>query len=89
MSPTFDVKEQDRRLAREINQDARTNPSSPYLGKFVAIADGQVVAVGERLDEVVAAFRKVVPDRNQGLVIEASADYDGPHEIWSSDRCRA
>ena len=86
MSTAFDAKEQDSRLAREINQDARRNPSSPYAGKFVAIAEGRVVAVGEQLDEVMAALRQVAPDRNQGLVVEASADYAGPHEIWGIER---
>jgi Family of unknown function (DUF5678) len=81
MSPAFDVQEQDSRLARAINQEARSNPS--YVGKFVAIAGGQVVAVGEQLDEVIAALKQVAPERGQGLVIEANADYDGPHEIWS------
>ena len=83
MPPAFDVQEQDSRLARAINQEARSNPSSPYAGKFVAIAGGNVVAVGEQLDEVVAAMKQAAPERGQGLVIEASADYEGPHEIWN------
>jgi hypothetical protein len=82
MSPAVHVQEQDSRLAHAINQEARSNSSSPYVGKFVAIAGGTVVAVGEQLHEVVAALRRVAPDRSEGLVIEASADYEGPHEIW-------
>ena len=84
MSSAFDVQEQDSRLARAINQEARSDPSSRYAGKFVAIAGGKVVAVGERLDEVVAVLKQTAPERSQGLVIEASADYEGPHEIWNT-----
>jgi hypothetical protein len=82
VATAFQIQEQDSQLARVINREARSDPSSPYVGKFVAIAGGTVVAVGEQLDDVVAAFRQAVPDRSQGLVIEASADYEGPHEIW-------
>jgi Family of unknown function (DUF5678) len=84
MSSTFAVQEEDSRLAGEINREARSDPSSPYAGKFVAIAGGKVVAVGERLDEVASALKQATEEPRQGLIIEASADYQGPHEIWST-----
>lgn len=83
MSQKFQVNEEDARLAEAINREARHDPSSPYAGKYVAIAHGKVVSTGDRLEDVLAALEKAVPDRHQGLVIEASADYDGPHEIWN------
>ena len=86
MSQKFEIEEDDARLAEEINREARSNPSSPYAGKYVAIAGGKVVATGERLDNVVAELERVVPERNRGLVFEASADYDTAHEIWGLDR---
>lgn len=81
MSSVSDVQEQDSQLARAINQEARSDPSSPYTGKFVAIADGKVVAVSEQLEEVVTALKQATSRRSEGLIIEASADYEGPHEI--------
>ncbi len=70
-------------LAREINHEARGNPASPYADKYVGIAHGEVIAVSSCLEDVITALNKVAPDRDDGLVMEASADYDGPHEIWS------
>ncbi|MEX1096636.1 MAG: DUF5678 domain-containing protein [Planctomycetales bacterium] len=86
MPPKFQIDEEDNRLAEAINREARSDPSSPYAGKYVAIAGGKVVAAGERIEDVLAAMEKAVPDRHRGLVIEASADYEGPHEIWTFER---
>jgi hypothetical protein len=84
MSPKFQVEEQDDRLAKVINEEARRDPSSRYSGKYVAIAHGKVIAIEDSLDEAVTKLRQVLPNRQEGLVIEASADYQGPHEIWTS-----
>jgi len=73
---------QDEALARQINQDALTNPQSPYAGKYVGILDGKVVAVMDTLDEVVDALAKIEPDPKRGMILEASVDYDQPEYIW-------
>lgn len=70
-------------LAREINREARRNPASPYADKYVGIAQGKVIVVSKSLEEVLAALNEVAADRDDGLVMETSADYEGPHEIWS------
>ena len=70
-------------VARRINQEARTNPNSPYAGKFVGIANGQVIVVAESWREVSLRLRQVEPDPAKCLCIEASADYESVHEIWS------
>ena len=44
MSASPTVLEINRALAERINQEARDNPHSPYAGKFVGLANGQVVA---------------------------------------------
>ena len=36
------VQQRNRELARQINDEARTNLQSPYAGKFVGLANGQV-----------------------------------------------
>ncbi len=69
-------------LARTINEEARKNPNSPYAGKFVGIVRGKVVAIADDLDTVAAALEETEPDRSQRFILEASADYDTPCEIW-------
>ena len=70
------------RLARQINQEARQDPGSPYAGKLVGIADGKVVVVADTWQEVVDRLRQVEPDPTRCRCIEASADYDRVEEIW-------
>jgi hypothetical protein len=69
-------------LARQINRDARQNPHSPYAGKFVGIANGQVVVVADSWREVAERLRQVEPDPTKCYCIEASADYERVEEIW-------
>lgn len=70
-------------LARQINAEARSNPASPYVGKYVGIANGQVVVVAESWREVPSRLREVEPDPAKCQCIEASADYDAVHEMFS------
>lgn len=70
------------RLARQINRDARQNPSSPYAGKLVGIAHGQVVVVADSWADVVERLRQVESDPAQCYCLDASADYDRVEEIW-------
>jgi hypothetical protein len=78
-------RKQNEALASQINLSSRMNPQSPYAGKYVGILGGQVVAVMDTLDEVVEALAKMEPNPNQGLIIEASADYDKIEYIWRFD----
>ena len=70
-------------LARQINREARQNPLSPYAGKLVGIAHGQVVVVADSWREVLERLRQVEPDPAKCRCIEPSADYDRVEEIWS------
>ena len=72
-----------RQLAREINREARNDPNSPYAGKFVGIAHGQVVVVADSLDEVAEQLRRVEADPAKTFCIEAGVDYDAVQEIWN------
>jgi hypothetical protein len=83
MSNSNTVQERNRVLARAINEEARTNPNSPYAGRFVGIANGQVVTVTDDLDELVRALRQAEPDPQKTFSIEAGIDYDEVQEIWS------
>jgi hypothetical protein len=82
MAAQLKITPADDELAKAINREARANPDSPYAGKYVGILDGKVVAVCDDLKSVVDALHAIDPDPRRGLFIEASADYDTPHEIW-------
>jgi hypothetical protein len=69
------------KLAREINQQARQDPKSPYAGKMVGIANGRVVVVADTWREVADRLRQVEPDPARCRCIEASADYDRVEDI--------
>ena len=71
-------------LARQINHEARRDPTSPYAGKFVGIANGLVVVVADSLREVSKSLRQAEPDPTKCYCIEASKDYERVEEIWSS-----
>jgi len=83
MSVADTVKDLNRELARRINQDARSNLQSPYVSKFVGIANGQVVAVADDLEEMTRQLRQAQADPRQCFWVEASRDYDEVHEIAS------
>src|SRR5438067_7601068 len=76
------ISEEDWKLARKINKKARSDPDSPYAGKFVGILDGKVVVIADSPEEGIRQLRALDPDPMRGLLIEASADYDTPVEIW-------
>jgi hypothetical protein len=70
------------KLARQINCEARQDPKSPYAGKLVGIANGQVVVVADTWREVAERLIQVEPDSAKCFCIEASADYERLDEIW-------
>jgi hypothetical protein len=82
MSSDPTVQEVNRELARKINEEARRDPSSPYAGKLVGIANGQVVVVADDLDALVRRLQQIEPDPQKTFWIEASRDYDEVIEIW-------
>ena len=84
MSNGRSIREINSELAKKINEEARRNPQSPYAGKFVGIANGQVVAVSDDLDNVVRRLLQVEPDNLKCFVVEASRDYDEVEYIWEA-----
>ncbi len=84
MSTNRTMQELNRELADRINAEARSNPQSPYAGKFVGIANGQVVVISDDLDELVERLGQAEPDPTRTFWVEASRDYDEVHEIWST-----
>jgi len=81
MSVSNTVQHLNRQLARRVNEEARSNPQSPYAEKFVGIANGQVVVVADDFAEMVRRLRQIEPDPSKTFGLEASEDADEVHEI--------
>jgi hypothetical protein len=82
MSGANTVQDLNRELARQINEEARKNPQSPYANKFVGIANGQVVVVADTLDDVARRLRQLEPDPSKTFIVEASRDHSVVEYIW-------
>lgn len=78
------IQTQNQELARQINDEARTNPNSPYTGKFVGLANGKVVATADSLDEIVAELERTEADPQRTFCIEAGLDYEAAQAIWGA-----
>jgi hypothetical protein len=83
MSSLAEIQERNRKLARQINEEALRDPHSPYAGKFVGIANGQVVVVADTLDQMARRLHQIEPDPARTLSVEATLDYNEAIEIWS------
>lgn len=83
MSTLDEVRRRNAELADQINAEARRNPQSPYAGKFVGIANGQVVVVADNLNDMAERLREIEPDPAKCYGVEASRDYDTVVEMWS------
>lgn len=76
------VQELNRELADKLAEEGRDNPQSAYAGKFVGIANGQVVVVADDLDEMVSRLQQIEPDPMKTFGVEVGRDYDVVEEIW-------
>ena len=84
MTTATDVFQANRALADQINQEARDNPLSPYAGKIVGIANGQVVVTADNLEGAIKLLIAVEPDRQKTLCFEAGIDYSEVQFIWEA-----
>jgi hypothetical protein len=62
-------------LAQRINREALADPSSPYAGKFVGIANGEVVIVTEDKKTAFIRLGEIEPNNRRCCLFEASRDY--------------
>jgi hypothetical protein len=83
MADSPSVAELNREVADRINEEALKDPSSPLAGKHVGIIEGQVVAVGGELNEVMKRLRATGADPSRMFCFEAGRDYSKVVEIWS------
>lgn len=82
MSKMSTINDLNRELARKINEEARSNPRSPYADKFVGIANGQVVVVDADFNSMARRLRQLEADPRNCYFIEASRDYSQVEMIW-------
>lgn len=75
--------EKNLKVAKRINHETRANSASPYSGKYIGIWHGEVVVVGDTLDEVCDALDAMGDRDDEAVAIEASADYDSKIMFWS------
>jgi hypothetical protein len=69
-------------VAERIQQEVRANPASPYAGKFVGIANGKVVTVGDSFEEGLRLLREAEPDNTRAYLLEVGADYSETEYVW-------
>jgi hypothetical protein len=82
MSAPNPVEIENRQLAEKLMEEARANPQSVYAGKFVGIANGQVVAVADDWDHLARRLSEVEPDPSKTFSVEIGRDYSQVQEIW-------
>jgi peptide subunit release factor RF-3 len=82
MSSVIDARKINTEVAERINQEAKANPDSPYAGKYVGIANGKVVTVGDSFEEGLRLLRQAEPDNTRAYLLEVGADYSETEFIW-------
>jgi hypothetical protein len=70
MSESKTVQELNRELAEKLIVEGTNNPKSPYYGKFVGFANGQLVVVADDWDELARRLRKTEPDPSKTFAAE-------------------
>ncbi|HVA51532.1 MAG TPA: hypothetical protein VNH11_34645 [Pirellulales bacterium] len=83
MATSKTIQQLNRELAQKLADEGRNNPQSVYAGKFVGIANGQVVVVADNLDELDRQLRQLEPDPTKTFGVEVGRDYNAVQEIWT------
>jgi hypothetical protein len=80
--PDNPIMQRNEEIARRINQEARSDPSSPYAGKWVIIVKGEVAATADNWDELNRTLDQMGANPAETYCVEASRDYDEVMDIW-------
>lgn len=83
MSETDSAFTRNETLADQINAEVLRDPNHPYRGKYVGLANGRLVCVGDDPDDVIEQLDKVESDPMKCYCFEAGIDYSQVEEIWS------
>ena len=65
-------KERNLRVAEALRREHRWSGQTFNEGDYVALLDGNIVAVADNPDDAISALRAVEPDPKRGMVIEVS-----------------
>ncbi len=70
MDDRQDVITRNRELERRINDELLRDPNHPYAGKWIGIANGKVVFVGDSWEEVEKRLDAIEPDSFRTSIME-------------------
>lgn len=73
-----DIEARNRELSRRIYREARADPRSPYAGKLVGIANGEIVVICGDLGTVSSQLRKIEPDTRKTCIADTTVDFSKP-----------
>ena len=82
MAAATTVNQLNRDIADQLIAAAKLDLPACPLGKYVGIANGQVIVVSEDLEEVVRQLERAEPISNRTFVVEPGRDYTKVCEIW-------
>jgi tetrahydromethanopterin S-methyltransferase subunit G len=77
------ITEINRELADKVVAEASQNPSA-YPGKYIGIANGQVVIVSDDLDAVDDRLDEVESDPSRTYVVDLTLDPKKVEYIWGT-----
>jgi hypothetical protein len=69
---TMDDNERNLRIAQAVHGEFAWNDLKFHEGEFVAVLDGQIVAVKNNADDAIAVLRALDPDPQHGMVVEVA-----------------
>ena len=85
MSDNAEIRSMNEQLASQINREAHENPKSQFAGKYVGIANGKVVVVGDTLLEVDDRLDEIEPDASKCYVVDTISDFNTLQTIWGAN----
>jgi hypothetical protein len=65
--------ERNLRIAQSLHRDFAWNGQTFQRGEFVALLDGEVIAVAKSSDDAIAVLRAREPDPKRGMVVEVTS----------------
>ncbi|HEX5269719.1 MAG TPA: DUF5678 domain-containing protein [Gemmataceae bacterium] len=73
MDDRQDIITRNRELLWQLNEELLRDPNHPYTGKWIGIANGQIVCVGDTREEVKKRLDDIEPDSFRRFCVEGVA----------------
>ena len=83
MSATTTIQQLNRDFADKVLAEAKSDPHA-YAGKYVGIANGQVVVVADNWREVARQLDQAESDPAKTFCIDMAQDYTTVQQIWET-----